>query len=238
MFFGVTGRHLMGFGILLALASAMLACASKTSESRSLDSALCAAGEERLAFSNLIFCWPTGADAPDYKFEVPETMVGAQDIDGRHVIFSIFPVDSSMFRAFRDEIAHKERIGRAVELRIGDADVFTIESNEGKGYGRHAFEFRKVGSKYFVASKILTAEGWPEQQVEYWAAMTDEGEVDYVMRCGGLGIKPNCYSQFLLFDNLVRIGILSVENTDDALGAFEVLRSRIRSYVASPNPAP
>lgn len=165
-------------------------------------------------------------------------MLGTQDIDGRYAIFSIFHVDSAMFQASHDEIARKERITRAVGMRAGEADVLTIVLDEGKDYGRHAFEFRKVGSKRFAASKTLTADGWPEQQVEYWVAMTDAGEVDYVMRCGGLGLKPSCHTHFLLSDNLVRVGILSVNNAEDALSAFEVLRSRIRSYVVSPDPAP
>lgn len=165
-------------------------------------------------------------------------MLGTQDIDGRHAIFSIFPMGSAMFRAFGNEIAQKKRIGRAIELRASDGDVFVIEADEGEHYGRQAFEFQKVGSKYFAASKILTAEGWPEQPIEYRVAMTDAGDVDYVMRCGGFGAKPNCYGQFLLFDNLVRIGILSVNKADDALGAFEVLRSRIKSYVVSPDTTP
>lgn len=238
MFLGVAGRHLIGFGVLLALAPAMFAGASKTSEGRSLDPATCPSGEERLAFSNLIFCWPTGADAPDYEFQAPETMLGSQDIDGRHVIFSIFPVDSAMYRAFGNQIAHNKRIGRAVEGREDGADALSLELDEVKPYGRQVFEFRKVSAKLFAASKILSAEGLPELPTEYRVALTDDGKVDYVMGCGGPGLKLNCSTQFLLFDNLVRVSILSVDNADDALSAFEVLRSRLTSYVVSPPVAP
>lgn len=232
MFFGGAGRYINGLGILLA----MLAVTPDVSDGRSLDPATCPSGEKRLAFSSLIFCWPAGAGAPDYKFEAPETMLGSQEIGGSHAIFSIFPVDSSMFRAFGGEIRQKELIGRTVELRAAEADVFTIESDEGNAYGRQMFEFRKVGPKLFAASRILTAGGWPAENVEYLVAMTDNGQLDYVMRCGGFGAKPNCSGQFLLFDNLARIGILSVKDSEDARGAFEVLRSRIRSYVVSPAP--
>lgn len=238
MFFAVSGRLLTGLGVVIALGNALLVWASKTSDSRSLDPAPCVSGEERVAFSNLTFCWPTGADAPDYSFEMPETMQGSQEIKGESTAFTIFPIDSTMFEAFRDEIARKERIARAAEMRTGDADVFAIDLYEGKNFGRHAFEFRKVSPKLFAASKVLSAEGWPSEQIEYWVAITDDGKVDYVMRCRTLGTAPNCYSQFFLFENLVRIGTFSAKNADGARNAFEVLRSRIRSYVVSPNSTP
>lgn len=237
MSLGMSGRLLKGFGTL-ALVCAMFASGSKTSDGRSLDPATCTSGEERVAFSNLVFCWPTGPDAPDYSFEMPDTMQGSQDINGKPAIFTIFPVASSMFRAFSEEIGHKERIAQAVEVRAGHADALVLELYEGKHYGQHTFEFRKVGSKLFAASETLSAEGFPPQQIDYWVAMTDGGKVDYVMRCGGFGKKPDCHSQFILFDNLVRIGILSAPKADEARNAFEVLRSRMRSYVVSPNLAP
>lgn len=235
MFFTVPGRLLIGFGVILALGVALLA---KTSDSRSVDPALCASGEEQVSFSNLTFCWPTGADAPEYSFEMPDMMQGSQNINGKPAIFTIFPVASSMFRAFSEEIWRKEHIAQAVEMRVGDTDILVLASYEGKSFGQQTFEFRKVGSKLFAASKTLSAEGMPSQRIDYWVAMTDSGKVDYVMRCSTLGTKPDCGSQFFLFDNIVRIGILAAPKADDARSDFEILRSRIRSYVVSPNSAP
>lgn len=234
----VSACYLTRVAIALALGVALLVSAPRPGSSRSLDPSSCASSEERVAFLNLIFCWPTGKEAPEFSFEMPETMQGTQNIKGETTIFTIFPVNSAMFRAFSEEIAGKEQIAEAIQARAADGDIVVVDSYEGKYLGWHPFEFRKAESKLFVAAQVLSVEGWPPERIEYWVAMTDDGKVDYVMRCRSLGERTSCSGQFLLFDNLVRIGILSGKDTSNMRAAFETLQNRIRSYVVSPSAQP
>lgn len=237
----------VGLSLLIGLKSGI-------SEGHSLEPpSVCLTNAQRVQFSNLVFCWPVAPDAPEFKFEILDQMVGSQwFVEGRrataeelrafsasgsfekpHVlaIFGIASFDNPVLQTFGTS-AGLERVREAIELRKNEPVAIVL--NEGERLGVHTFEFRKVAPALFAASKLLLPKEGSPVRVEYWAAMTSDGKVDYVMHCGILDRIRNCSSQFSLSANLVRIAISMSKNADSARRAFEELRRQIRSYVLWP----
>jgi hypothetical protein len=246
-------------GAFLAFALA-IGLAPGIGEGRSLDPSVdCAADAQRVEFSGLVFCWPVAPDAPEFKFENLDQMVGSQlFVESRRAteddvralstsgnagkshalaVFSIASFDNPVLSAF-EMPARLERIREAIDLREDELGMIAIEVDEGERFGMQTFEFLQMTSTLFAASKTLLSKGSPPELVEYWVAMTSDGKADYVMGCRILDRTRNCSSQFTLSANLVRVGISMSETADSARLAFEAVRNQIRSYVVSPELAP